>query len=84
MKITQETKANKINGFVAFLILLIVAASVLFYLYQSTLNHNQLSFVKVAGIGFIAFLGFISLGGYTSIQPNESIVLTFLENILVL
>lgn len=76
MKVTQETKANKINGFFALLIFLaVVAFIVIFFLYMAA--SNTLSPVKVLLLGFMGFVCFVCLNGFRSLQPNEAITLTF-------
>ncbi len=76
MKVTQELKANKINGFFALLLLLVFVGFEAWYLYHMVLTHD-INIIKVLIMGFLGFIALICFGGFTSVQPNESVVLTF-------
>ncbi len=77
MKATKEKSVIKINGFVAFFLLLGLGALEAYYIYRLSFNFEQLTFLKVIILSFISLLGLICLGGFSTLQPNEAAVLTF-------
>lgn len=77
MKLTKERNTMKISGFITLLIFFAIGAFNLYYFYWLSAHLNQFSFPKIIGIVFMNLLAVISLGGYTTLQPNEAVVLTF-------
>ncbi|MFN8575787.1 MAG: SPFH domain-containing protein [Candidatus Sericytochromatia bacterium] len=76
MKVTQESKAFKINGFFALLVFFGTVGFEVWFLFTMVI-HNEFSFLKMMFLGLLGFVAVLCLGGFSSIQPNESIVLTF-------
>lgn len=74
MNVTKEKTAFKLNGFFMFLVILGMGGFVGFDILKS---GGNISFLQVLIDGFIGFLAFIMLGGFYTLQPNESIVLNF-------
>lgn len=77
MKVTKERSANKISGFIALIIFFAVIALEAYCVFWLATHLDSLSFGKVAGLVFVSLLAMISLGGYSVLQPNEAVVLTF-------
>lgn len=76
MKVTQEKKAFKINGFFALLVFLGIAGFEAWFMYQMIIT-NSFNLAKILFIGLLGLIVLMCLGGFSSVQPNESVVLTF-------
>lgn len=76
MKVTQETKANKLNGFFALLVFLVFLAFEAWYFFYMT-STNTLTPFKMILILFLGFIVAVCLNGFRALQPNEAVVLTF-------
>lgn len=77
MKLTKERNTLKISGFITLFIFFAIGAFNLYYFYWLSANLNQFSFPMIIGIVIMNILAVVSLGGYTTLQPNEAVVLTF-------